>query len=69
MVKVLGGDPGKKYIPKTVPSSITALLKSCLLDNFKARQQDIFEIYEEFSNVLTKLYGQRNFSKFEMPKS
>jgi len=67
MVRLLGGNLGKKSIPASVPKQIAGLLKACLL-NYKQRSDDAFELFEDFQKVLTALYGKRKFREFIMPR-
>lgn len=64
---VLGGTFHTRTIPDTVPAPIVGLLRYCLLAQSR-RPSDVFAFYDEFNEVLEKLYGPPKFIKLELPK-
>ena len=66
MVAVLGGNVATKQLPPTVPKSIQALLKACLIDAPHRRAYDAWSILEEFHEILGRLYGSPKFRPFAL---
>ena len=50
----------------TRPRPINGLMNACKL-GYKARMQNVYDLTEEFNDVLKALYGPRKFRPFTMP--
>lgn len=66
LIKLLGGDVKNKSLPITTPMPVVGLIRACLLSKIH-RTNDVFELYNDFKDVLKSLYGNPKFRKFEMP--
>lgn len=67
MVKLLGGDGDYTSLPASVPKAIRALLRICLISSPHRRANDAWELFEEFNQMLRRLYGKRKFRAFPSP--
>ena len=67
MLRLLGGSPGAGSLASTVPRPIAALLRACLLPAPSRRAGDAWQVYEDFQEILARLYGQPTFRPFAMP--
>lgn len=65
MLWLLGGDPQKRSVPKSVPDPISAFLKGCILPGRRAPQK-AWALLEEFDELIGKLWGERRFHPFSM---
>ncbi len=65
MLWLLGGDPQKRSVPKSVPDPISAFLKGCILPGNRA-PQSAWTLLEEFDKLIGKLWGARKFHPFYM---
>lgn len=67
MVRLLGGNPAAASLPPRVPKAIAALLRACLLPSPSRRSGDAWQIFEDFQEILARLYGPRTFRPFVIP--
>lgn len=67
MARLLGGNPAASSLPARVPKAIAALLRVCLLPSPSRRSGDAWQIYEDFQEILARLYGPRTFRPFVIP--
>lgn len=51
-----------------LPRLLKGLLNACLLGRAH-RSRDVYELYKEYQEVLTALYGPKKFRVFEMPNT
>ena len=65
--RLLGGDGGVDALPPSVPRSIRALLRACLLPAPQRRPDDAWQLFDDFQAILGRLYGPRVFRPFHMP--
>jgi serine/threonine protein kinase len=65
MMWLLGGDPQKRSVPKSVPDPIHTFLKGCTLPGRRA-PQNAWRLLEEFDELIGKLWGERKFHPFYM---
>lgn len=65
IIKLLGGKPQSLEI--YTPDKIKNLLRTCLL-GYTHRVNDAFEVYKNFGEILTELFGPRKFRIFRMPE-
>lgn len=66
MTHLLGGDIATNQLPTSVPRPIAALLRSCLLTNQQYRANDAWDIFDQFKEILQRLYGKPTFRSFQM---
>jgi serine/threonine protein kinase len=62
---LIGGNPKIKSIPTKIHFRITGLVRACLLGP-RSRIDSAIEVYDDFGEVLKKLYGIK-FRAFSMP--
>jgi hypothetical protein len=67
MVRLLGGDGDPQSLPAGVPKPIRALLRSCLLASPQRRAGDTWQLFDDFHEILGRLYGPPVFRPFQMP--
>ena len=67
MVRLLGGHPATQELPASVPRPIRALLGACLLLAPQRRANDAWQVFEDFHEILGRLYGPPRFRPFHMP--
>jgi serine/threonine protein kinase len=56
-----------KMLVKTAPPAIEGLLRACLIPSLRHRESDACELFENFGQVLRRLYGAPKFRPFQMP--
>lgn len=61
MVYLAGGDPLAKTIPAAIPKQMASFLKSLLAEGAKMRPDKAWDLHEDFSDLLKKLYGPPKF--------
>lgn len=64
MVSLLGGDLSTQTMPPSVPPPIQAILRSCLIPAPYRRAQDAWRLFDDFGEVLERLYGASRFRPF-----
>jgi serine/threonine protein kinase len=62
---LIGGNPKTKLVPAGIHFRITGLIRACLLGP-RSRMDSVMEVYDDFGEVLKKLYGIK-FRAFSMP--
>ncbi len=67
MVRLLGGNRTPMQLPARVPGPIRALLRACLLPSPARRCGDAWQIFDDFREILDRLYGPCAFRPFHMP--
>jgi serine/threonine protein kinase len=67
MVYLLGGDPGTGELPNSVPAALVAFLRGCLLQAPARRPQRAWELLNEFTQLIERLWGPRTFRPFRLP--
>jgi hypothetical protein len=65
MVYLLGGDPLTGALPPHVPGPLQAYLHGALASG--AAGTSAWRLYQDFSDLLASLWGQRSFVPFSMP--
>lgn len=65
MVYLVGGDPLTGALPPTIPSPIQTYLQSALWTG--AARTDAGQLYRDFAELLSDLWGKRRFLPFAMP--
>ncbi|HEX9369405.1 MAG TPA: hypothetical protein VF897_00290 [Roseiflexaceae bacterium] len=65
MARLLGGDA--QDLPARVPRPIAALLRACLLPSPHRRPGDAWQLFDEFQEILRRLYGPPTFRPFYVP--
>jgi hypothetical protein len=68
MVRLLGGRAAPLEPPAHVPKPIRALLAACLLPAPQRRANDAWQIFEDFREILGRLYGPPQFRPFYIAK-
>ncbi len=66
MVSLLGGDIASGILPDSVPKPIKALLRVCLISSPYRRMSNAWQLFDDFSDILRRLYGPPTFRPFEM---
>ena len=66
MIYLLGGDGTFASLPTTVPRPIAALLRGCMIPSPHRRAGNAWEIFDEFREILQRLYGAPKFREFRM---
>ena len=69
MARLLGGHPTTLELPKSVPRPIRTLLSACLLPAPQRRAGDAWQVFEDFHEILGRLYGPPQFRPFQMPSN
>ncbi len=67
MVALLGGDPITGEIPATVPKAIASFLRGCLLPAPQHRPQQAWDVLNEFTHLIERMWGPRTLRPFIMP--
>lgn len=68
MVRLLGGNGDAESLPPHVPRAMQALLRACLIPAPHRRYQDAWQVYDDWQDILGRLYGKPTFRPFQMPK-
>lgn len=68
MTRLLGGHPATLELPKSVPRPIRSLLSACLLPSAQRRIDDAWHVFDDFHEILGRLYGPPQFRPFAMPR-
>jgi hypothetical protein len=68
MVYLLGGDAVTRSFPALVPKAMQSFLKGCTLPGKRSRPQDAWALKEEFDDLLHRVYGERKFHPFVIPR-
>ncbi len=64
LLRLLGGDPVSAELPAGVPKPISALLRGCLLESPWRRACDAWQVFDDFQEILERLYGPRSWRPF-----
>ncbi len=67
MVYLLGGDPLAGEVPTVVPKAIASFFRGCLLPAPNDRPQQAWDLLNEFTQLIERLWGPRTFRPFAMP--
>lgn len=67
MVYLLGGDPTMGELPAAVPKAIASFFRGCLLPAPQHRPQHAWDLLNEFTQLVERLWGPRVFRPFMMP--
>ena len=67
MLYVMGGNPMTGFIPNTVPQEIQEFFRRCLKTSINDRPQEPWDLFNEFTRLIEKLWGPRKFRPFFMP--
>jgi hypothetical protein len=67
MSRLLGGAGDAETLPAGVPRPIRALLRACLLPAPHRRSADAWQVFDDFREILGRLYGAPRFRPFTMP--
>jgi hypothetical protein len=67
MLYLAGGDPQSKRMPDHVPVELRRFLESCLGGSPRTRPQDAWQLHEDFTRLLERVYGPPAF--YELPMS
>jgi len=68
MARLLGGQTTTLELPTSVPRPIRTLLRACLLPSAQRRVDDAWHVFEDFHEILGRLYGPPQFRQFQMPR-
>jgi hypothetical protein len=68
MVRLLGGRAATLEPPAHVPRPIRTLLSACLLPAPRRRANDAWQVFEDFREILGRLYGPPQFRPFHIAK-
>lgn len=69
LLRLLGGDRDPDDLPASVPRSVRALLRACLIPSAQRRVNDAWELLDDFQNIVQQLYGPRTFRPLHMPSA
>ncbi len=67
MVYLLGGDPLTGELPAAMPQPIVSFFRGCLLPASSHRPQQAWDLLNEFTQLIERLWGRRTFRPFAMP--
>lgn len=67
LVYLLGGDPLTGELPSTVPKAMASFLRGCLLPAPQHRPQQAWNVLNDFTQLIERLWGPRTFRRFAMP--
>lgn len=67
MVYLLGGDPITGELPTAVPQPLVSFFRGCLLPAPSHRPQQAWDLLNEFTQLIERLWGRRTFRRFAMP--
>jgi len=67
MLYLLGGDPITGKLPATVPTAIASFFRGCLLPAPQHRPQQAWDLLNEFTQLIERLWGPRTFRPFALP--
>ncbi len=67
MVALLGGDCASGQMPPTVPKPIQAHLRACLIPSPHRRMATAWTVFDDFREILERIYGPPQFRPFSMP--
>ena len=69
MIALLGGDPLSGGLPPQIDRRIAGFLKSCLIVGIRQRPQDAWKLRAEFTELIDRLWGRREYRPLIMPTS
>lgn len=64
LLRLLGGNPVTGALSDRIPKPLQRLLRSCLLPAPQRRASDVWELFDDFQEILHERYGQRKFRPF-----
>jgi hypothetical protein len=64
MLHLLGAKSALEELPKQVPNAMRALLRACLIPAPHRRYGSAWQLYDDFRELLEKLYGPARFRPF-----
>jgi len=67
MLYLLGGDPLTGELPTTVPKAMVSFFRGCLLPAPHHRPQQAWNVLNDFTQLIERLWGPRTFRPFAMP--
>ena len=67
MVMLLGGEVNSGALPPSVPKPIQALLRACLIPSPHRRMTNAWTVFDDFREILERIYGPPKFRPFSMP--
>ncbi len=67
MVYLLGGDPITGELPASVPKAIVSFFRGCLLPGANHQPRQAWDLLNEFTRLIERLWGPRVFRPFAMP--
>jgi hypothetical protein len=65
MLFLLGSQPPNTALPESLPASLKAFFRGCLLPGKKA-PQDAWALKQDFDECIARLWGERKFHPFKM---
>jgi hypothetical protein len=54
-------------LPPSIPKPLRGLLRACLIPSPQRRANDAWQLFDDFREILHRLYGPRTFRPFHMP--
>ena len=69
MARLLGGNGASPEPPPGIPKPLVALLRACLLPSPQRRASDAWQVFDDFQQILERLYGSPKFRPFPMPSA
>lgn len=69
LVRLLGGNGTEETLPPSVPKPMRALLRACLIPTPQFRAQQAWQVFDDFQDLLYRLYGPPTFRPFHVPSA
>ena len=66
LIYVAGGDPVAGRWPDAVPLEMQRFVDTCLFASLRMRPQDAWKLYEEFDELLVRLFGPPKYHRLVM---
>ncbi len=67
LLRLLGGQRDPEDLPVSAPPPLRALLRACLIPSPMRRVGDAWQLFDDFRDILQRLYGPPAFRPFRMP--
>ena len=62
-IHLLGGNLSSNFVPREVPSRISGFIRALLIEKQNRRPNDAWQLHQDFSEVLKKVYGPPEYVK------
>ena len=68
LVRLLGGNGDANSLPSHVPRAMHALIRACLIPAPHRRPQNAWQVFDDWREILQRLYGPPTFRPLHMPQ-